>query len=255
MRLIAVILILCACFPVLAFNPVQNAITMASPIVMTNIIRSLAGTNGGTGSSGMNQNITNWGTISTNNLGKQVAVTGTLTATTNGNLVTISNYAAAATSLLITNKTVTNTWVASNITDSNVTALVSWTANGQPCELGWNTALQVHWDGIIDANPQLKTWVEFTDIYNVTTTNLLFDLIPFSGQYLSYHMDNGYPAGGLFRADMAANVDHGTTAGQGLVLARSNTAVTIYAQRIGSTAGITTGGITNVASYVARLFQ
>ena len=45
------------------------------------------------------------------------------------------------------------------------------------------------------------------------------------------------------------------TAGQGLVLARSNTTVTIYAQRIGSTAGITTGGITNVASYVARLFQ
>lgn len=238
MRFIAVILILCAYFPVLAFNPVQNAITMASPIVMTNIIRSLAGTNSGSGSNGVS-----------------VAVAGTLTATTNGSLVTISNYSAAATSLLITNKTVTNTWVASNITDSNVTALVSWTANGQPCELGWNTALQVHWDGIIDALPELKTWVEFTDIYNVTTTNLLFDLIPFSGQYLSYHMDSGYPAGGLFRENMAANVDHGTTAGQGLVLARSNTAVTIYAQRIGSTAGITTGGITNVASYVARLFQ
>ena len=255
---------------------------MASPIVMTNIIRHIAGTNAGAPGTNLgsvavsgpvlgastngilvtisnryavqfgNQNITNWGTIPTNNLGKQVTVTGDLSIITNNNLVTIHHEPIVPS--LITNKTLTNTWVVSNISDSNVTALLSFTADGSVYQFGWATHMHVKWDGTIDAQPELKAWVEYTTPFGFAASNLMFDLLPYSGQYQSYHIENTYSAGGAFWPNIDVNTDYGWTAGGAILNPRSNTTVTIWSQRIGSPA-IGSGGMTNVANYVIRLFQ
>lgn len=149
---------------------------------------------------------------------------------------------------VVSNLTVTNTWVTANISDSNITTVAAITANGNPYDIRWDTHMQIKWDGNIDANVRLLTWFTYTDVFGVSTTNTMFDLLPYSTYYLSYHIDETYSAGGNARPDIAVNTDYGWTAGSAFFTPKSNTSITISALRVGSSA-ISTGGATNVANY------
>jgi hypothetical protein len=151
--------------------------------------------------------------------------------------------------LVVSNLTVSNTWVSANISDSNVTTVATITADGNPYDIRWDTHMQIKWDGTIDANVRLATWFTYTDIYGVSTTNMMYDLIPYSSTYLSYNIESTYVHGGNARVDIAVDTDYGWTAGSAFFMPKSNTSITISALRVGSYNGITTGGATNVANY------
>lgn len=151
--------------------------------------------------------------------------------------------------LVISNLTVTNTWIGANITDSNWTTVAAVTANGNPYDIKWDAHFQIKWDGTIDANVRLRTWFTYTDVYGVSTTNYMYDILPNSDRYLSYNIEDSYPSGGNSRTDVAVNTDYGWTAGSAFFMPKSNTSITITAQRIGSYSGLTSGGATNVANY------
>lgn len=150
--------------------------------------------------------------------------------------------------LVVSNLTVTNTWVTANITDSNITTVASVTANGNPYDIRWDTHFRIEWDGNIEATVRIATWFTYTDIFGVVTTNMMYDVLPNSQRYESYHIESTYSSGGNARPDAGLNIDYGWTAGSAFFMPKSNTSITISALRVGSTI-ISTGGATNVANY------